>query len=251
MKKAVTIVLVLLMICSSAVSAFAGEKDQITNQVGVDSVSKLDSSDYFDVTRPYSNQVFYVGEKMRLVFEMYDAWSYYYSEPWMGVFDYNDNLISDVMKGETADEDQWNSYDWKESLKGIPAGKYHLIMFCVPVDEYGYSVDGWDEWDNVPQVDIPITIRKLKCPASVSVKRGRRKATITFKKSTGASKYEIYRSTKKSSGFKKVKTTNSRKFVDKKVKKGKTYYYKVRSVRTVSGTIRSSFSKAKSSGKIK
>ena len=41
-------------------------------------------------------------------------------------------------------------------------------------------------------------------------------------------KYKYYRSLKKSSGYKAVKTTSSKSFTDSKIKKGKRYYYKVR-----------------------
>lgn len=53
---------------------------------------------------------------------------------------------------------------------------------------------------------------------------------ITWKKTAGAKGYVIYRSTKKNSGFTRVKVVKNGKtvsFVDKKVKKGKTYYYRV------------------------
>jgi len=73
---------------------------------------------------------------------------------------------------------------------------------------------------------------------TVKVKAGTKKATITWKKVSGASGYEIYRSTKKSKGFKKVKTVakgSTVKLVNKKLKAKKTYYYKIRAYRTVSG----------------
>lgn len=46
-------------------------------------------------------------------------------------------------------------------------------------------------------------------------------------KSTGAAGYYIYRSTKKSSGYKKIDTALTTSYVDKGLTKGKTYYYKV------------------------
>ena len=67
--------------------------------------------------------------------------------------------------------------------------------------------------------------------------------------------YEIYRSTKSSSGFKKiakVKVTKKNKnkktlsYTNKKLKKGKKYYYKVRYYKTVAGKkVYSEFSKVK------
>ena len=72
----------------------------------------------------------------------------------------------------------------------------------------------------------------------LSLKTGKAKVTVTYGKVKGASGYQIYRSTKKSVGFKCVKTIKSGstvKFVNKNLKKGKNYYYKVRAYRTVDG----------------
>lgn len=96
-----------------------------------------------------------------------------------------------------------------------------------------------------------ITIKELKAPTKLKVKAGKKKVTIKYKKAKGAQKYEIYRSKKKSKGYKKRTTTTKAKFVDKKVKKGKKYYYKVRSVRTKYGTVKSKFTKPKRSKKVK
>jgi hypothetical protein len=67
---------------------------------------------------------------------------------------------------------------------------------------------------------------------------------------TGATGYEIYMSTKKSSGYKKVKTVTSAKtvkYTKSSLKKGKTYYFKVRTYRTVNGKkVYSAYSSIKS-----
>lgn len=55
---------------------------------------------------------------------------------------------------------------------------------------------------------------------------------LTWSKVTGAQKYEIYRSTRKSSGYKKIKTTKSRSYTNKKLTSGTTYYYKIKAVRS-------------------
>lgn len=47
-----------------------------------------------------------------------------------------------------------------------------------------------------------------------------------------AKKYEVYRSTKKKKGFKRIGTTKKTSYVDKKGKQLKTYYYKIRAVGT-------------------
>ena len=64
-----------------------------------------------------------------------------------------------------------------------------------------------------------------------------KKATVTFKKVSGASGYQIYRATSKSGKYTLVGTVGASKssFVNSKLTKKKTYYYKIRTYRTVSG----------------
>ena len=74
--------------------------------------------------------------------------------------------------------------------------------------------------------------------SSIKLQTGNAKVTASWSKVKGASGYKLYRSTKKSSGFKCVKTIKSGskvKYVNKKLKKGRNYYYKVRAYRTVDG----------------
>jgi lactocepin len=87
----------------------------------------------------------------------------------------------------------------------------------------------------------------LKAPTGVkTAKAGSTSIKVSWSKSNGASGYEVYRATSKSGKYTSVKTLKSgtaRSFTDTKLKKGKTYYYKVRSYRLVKGKkVYSSFS---------
>lgn len=62
--------------------------------------------------------------------------------------------------------------------------------------------------------------------------------TVKWKKVSGASGYEIYSATKKKGKYKKtatVKKGSTVSYKHKKLKKKKTYYYKVRAYRTANG----------------
>ena len=50
---------------------------------------------------------------------------------------------------------------------------------------------------------------------------------ITWSAVTGTEKYKVFRSTKSDSGYTKIGTSAKTEYTDKKVKAGKTYYYKV------------------------
>ena len=61
---------------------------------------------------------------------------------------------------------------------------------------------------------------------------------LSWKKVSGASGYEVYRATSKSGKYSKATTVTGGgtvSYTDKSLAKGKTYYYKVRTYRTVSG----------------
>jgi Leucine-rich repeat (LRR) protein len=75
---------------------------------------------------------------------------------------------------------------------------------------------------------------KLAVPKSLKVATSGKKAlAITWKKASNATGYEVYMSTKKNGTYKKVKTTAALSFTHKKLKKGTTYYYKIRSYRKI------------------
>lgn len=85
--------------------------------------------------------------------------------------------------------------------------------------------------------------------SSLKLETGKAKVTVKWSKVKGASGYKIYRSTKKSSGFKCVKTLKSGstvKYVNKNLKKGQNYYYKVKAYRAVDGkTVYGAYSSVK------
>lgn len=84
---------------------------------------------------------------------------------------------------------------------------------------------------------------------SVSAKAGKKAVTISWKKVTGANSYTIYRATSKNGKYTRVTTTkgsSTLKYTDKKLKGGKTYYYKVRANRktkSMAKTVQSASSK--------
>ncbi|MGN0659545.1 MAG: serine hydrolase [Emergencia sp.] len=67
-----------------------------------------------------------------------------------------------------------------------------------------------------------------------SVKAGKSSISVSWKKA-GTGSYQVYRAVKKNGTYKKITTSSKLSFTDKNVKKGKTYYYKVRGVKTIDG----------------
>ncbi|WP_144551888.1 S8 family serine peptidase [Bacillus sp. X1(2014)] len=90
----------------------------------------------------------------------------------------------------------------------------------------------------------------LKTPTSVkAAKASSTSIKVSWAKVSGASGYEVYRATSKSGSYTKVKSTTSSSYTNKKLTKGKTYYYKVRAYRTVNGSkVYSSYSSVVSKG---
>lgn len=72
-------------------------------------------------------------------------------------------------------------------------------------------------------------------PGKVSARSAKKnQATVSWKKPGGATGYQIYRSTKKSGSYKRVAALtggSKKKWTDKNLKSGRTYYYKIRAYR--------------------
>lgn len=98
------------------------------------------------------------------------------------------------------------------------------------------TITGIGNYSGQKQTTFKILPKKVSL---TSVKNtAKRAATITWKYDTSVDGYQIYRSTKKNKNFKKIKTLSSRyynSYQNKKLKKRKTYYYKVRAYKIVNG----------------
>lgn len=70
---------------------------------------------------------------------------------------------------------------------------------------------------------------------SISVSKSGTSAKISWKKVGGATTYYIYRATSKKGTYSYIGSTKSKKYTNKKLKKGKTYYYKVQAVKVANG----------------
>lgn len=86
------------------------------------------------------------------------------------------------------------------------------------------------------------TEKTPEAPASVKASwTGAKNIKISWKKVTDAKEYEVYRSTKKTSGFKKIAAVTEASYTDKKAAAGKNIYYKIVAV---NGTKKSADSSA-------
>lgn len=83
-----------------------------------------------------------------------------------------------------------------------------------------------------------VTVTPKPTKIKSGAKSGKDGIKITWNKVSDISNYEIYMSTKSSSGFKKIYTASSGKtsYTKTKLKKGKKYYFKIRTVKKVSGS---------------
>ena len=136
-------------------------------------------------------------------------------------------------------------YDYTD--KKLTTGKKYYYKI---VAYYEYSYDGdlvkAESKDSAVKGVTPVPSKPALKVANVN----ETKLKLTWGEISGASGYVIQRSTKKTSGFKTVKTITKGvtvSYTDTKLTLGKTYYYRIRAYRTVSGKrVYSSYSSTKS-----
>lgn len=107
-----------------------------------------------------------------------------------------------------------------------------------------YAVAVFKDGKVVSKAGAAVAVKLAKAPKIQKATAGSKNAKLSWKKVKGA-KVVVYRSTKKNSGYRKVATTrkNATSVTNKKgLKAGKTYYYKIA---TIKGKLISAMSKAK------
>lgn len=107
--------------------------------------------------------------------------------------------------------------------------KFTSVIETVDEVEYSFRFNTLNKKPD-PSEDPVVTI-EVPDVENVSVSPENRKVTLKWKKTKGASGYQIVRSMKKKKGYKTIKTIKKGStvfYIDKKVKSGKTYFYKIR-----------------------
>lgn len=142
------------------------------------------------------------------------------------VMDAKGNILEDVVTKVEG------STDGQLSIKFVKEG-YYTIRF---VEESEHHRDIYEMTINL--TDIGKLIKKIKASKISRINTSAKKGSITvaWDPHPYAFHFLVYRSTKKTSGFKKIASTIRLHHVDKKsLKKGKRYYYKVRGYADVEG----------------
>lgn len=116
-----------------------------------------------------------------------------------------------------------------------------------------YKNDGQDKLYSTYTAAKSVTPQLAK-PVLSKAKAGKKSVTLTWKKVAGANGYKVYRADKKNGKYKAVKTVSKASavsYADKKLKTGKTYYYKIKAYRTVDKQAKYSSYSAVKSAKVK
>ena len=208
----------------------------------------------FYVYAPSDGKVVYYDnnyvENLWVKVEVRDYYDDYYTIPVFEICESGDDDFTTLCYYEGDSPVTPYSYDIYKGYFEVPqdAGTYDLWIYALPCDEYGNLAEDWVLMD-YPLEFVTFKVAQLKAPTKVKAKAGKKKVTVSFKKASGANKTIVYRSTKKKSGYKKIGTTTGSKYVDKKAKKGKKYYYKLRTYRTTG--LYSKYTSPVRSGKVK
>ena len=136
---------------------------------------------------------------------------------------------------------QGSYHMWQYSTQGVIPGISEKV-------DLNYKIGNWT-YAGYSSAKKTVVVKPKATTIKSLRKSGKNAVKITYKKVSGVSGYQIYMSTKKKSGYKKIATLSSKKssYTKGKLKKGKKYYFKVRTMKKVSGKYRySSFSKVRS-----
>ena len=136
-------------------------------------------------------------------------------------------LLSDL---KSKDRQTTSTFGKKSVTANLQVGK------CYAIKVYNYNYNDLYSPYTLALTQTPsVSVDKVVVKKAVSTKA--KKATVTWKKVSGANGYQVTYSLKKN--FKKAKSVTvaatKAKVTLKKLKKGKTYYVKVRAFKVVEG----------------
>ena len=136
-----------------------------------------------------------------------------------------------------------NGDKYFEHVGSTKSNKY-TFKKLKPGTKYEWFVVVWNPDGSDKAISDDVKAATLPSAPSIKVTAGKKKADVKWGKVNGATNYTVYYSTSKNSGYKKAGTTSGKSYTVKKLKPGKTYYFKVVANKKVgSKTYTSAYSK--------
>ena len=113
----------------------------------------------------------------------------------------------------------------QDDLKGVVGSEYAQPQGRI-------TITSTDEMSDINQA---IALKQFK--TKLTTKKQKKTIKLSWKACTEVKgvKYQVYKSFKKTKSFKKLTTTSKNTYTAKKLKKGKTHYFKVRAVKNIGG----------------
>jgi len=179
-----------------------------------------------EITAPSNGSEVYIGQTTSVAVKMKT-----YSSSWQDYCEINIYSPSGilVLNEKKPYGDTFAVLDW--SFVPSEAGTYRIK-----------ATRYWGGSPTPPSAEITVTAVKATAPSKPVIRAKKKTATsvvVSWKKVSSASGYQIYRSTKKGSLGTRIKTITKSSvlsYTNTRLKKGKTYYYRVRAFKTLSGT---------------
>lgn len=107
---------------------------------------------------------------------------------------------------------------------------YNIIAYhSATLDQF---MNYYGQYEYLNAVTKTVSYKSQYEPKLAIEKTADGRSKLFWTKTTGTSKYKVYRSTSKNGKYKLLKTTTAKNFTDKTAKYGQKYYYKVRSVKS-------------------
>lgn len=142
-----------------------------------------------------------------------------YTPDWDKSSDWNKNAGAIAYLGQVKGSSGTTSINFTLN-KAVKAGDYTLVL-GVSGNKISKAFNFESPVQNVGPVNY-------EAPSSVkAVQSAAQKVTVTWKAVAGASSYDVLRSEKENGTYVKTGSSTKTSYVDKKVKAGKKYYYKV------------------------
>ncbi len=208
--------------------------------------NKVSGADYYLVYRTTSSDAYYEKDAKKYRYDSGALVQAYVADS-TTVSGYR--VLEDDERTDTKITDRPISYTVNGATNEVYEGPkpgvtyYYFVVACKRGVSYQWKNGETDEGTSYDpgrygskSASATVTSTKQPAkPASFKVKAAAKKkqVTLTWKTVKGAIGYEVYRSTKKKSGFEKIAELGKvKKYVDKSVKKDTKYYYKIRAIQT-------------------